>query len=187
MKRVLVTLSALVAVAGLVWAGQDMGGKEQEGPPGAKPTKEHLGLKEMEGTWECVMKSDMMPEDAKGTETITMVGGFWAVFDVKFPEMMMGFPWHGHGTIGYDPEKKKYVGTFVHSAAPHMSIGEGTMDAAGKVLTMNWEGMGPSGKMEKMREVYEKKDKDNATMTMYGTGPDGKEMKHFVTTYKRKK
>jgi hypothetical protein len=52
---------------------------------------------------------------------------------------------------------------------------------------MAWVGVGPSGAQEKMREVFEKKDKDNAVMTMYGAGPDGKEMKHFTMTYKRKK
>lgn len=187
MKRVLAMTLSLVAVAGLVWAGQDMGGKDQEGPPGPKPTKEHQGLKEMEGTWECVMTSDMLPEDAKGTETVTMVGGFWAVFDVKFPEMMMGQPWHGHGSIGFDPAKKKYVGHFINSMSPLAMTGEGTMDAAGKTMTMIWASHDPSGKPAKMTEVYEKKDKDNATMTMSGPGPDGKEMKHFTITYTRKK
>jgi hypothetical protein len=191
MKRVLLTALPLVAVAGLVWAGQDMGGggQEEKGHPMPKPSKEHEFLKEMEGTWDAEMTFAMpgaAEQSAKGTETVAMVGAFWAVFDVKFPEMM-GMAWHGHGTLGYDPTKKKFVGSFVHSAAPNMSIGEGSMDAGGKSVTMAWEGVGPSGAQEKMREVFEKKDKDNAVMTMYGAGPDGKEMKHFTMTYKRKK
>lgn len=189
MKRALLAFTAVVAVAGLVWAGQDMGGKEQEPPQGMKPGKEHEFLKDMEGTWDAEMKFQIpgaAEQTSKGTETVVLVGGFWAVFDIKFADMMGG-PWHGHGTIGYDPVKKKYVGSFVHSMAPFMSIGEGTADAGGKTMTMSWDGVGPSGESEKMREVFEMKDKDNAVMTMYGAGPDGKEMKHFTMTYKRKK
>ena len=193
MKRVLMTAVPLVAVAGLVWAGQDMGGGKQEEDHGhkhAQPSKEHQFLKEMEGTWNATMKFNMpgAPEgaEAKGVETTQMIGGFWAVFDIKF-DSLMGHPWHGHGTMGYDPDKKKYIGTFIHSATPYMTTGEGTMDAAGKVLTMNYEGMGPDGKMGKMRETFEKKDKDNALMTMYGPGPEGKEVQHFQITYTRKK
>jgi hypothetical protein len=189
MKRFLVGAVSIVAIAGLVRAAQDMGGKEQE-PQHPTPSKEHEIFKDMAGTFDCVMKFNNpmsgKEEESKGVETITVLGGFWAVFDLKF-ESMMGMPWHGHGTIGYDPMKKKYVGSFVHSAAPFMSIGEGTMDAGGKTMTMTWDGIGHSGKPEKMREVYEKIDKDNAKMTMYGPGPDGKEMLMFTTTYKRKK
>jgi hypothetical protein len=194
MKRVILTSLPLVAVAGLVWAGQDMGGGGQEGHDHdghkhAQASKEHTFLKEMAGTWNAAMKFNMPgmdEQEAKGTETTQMIGDFWAVYDIKF-DSMMGHPWHGHGTMGYDPDKKKYVATFVHSATPYMTIGEGTMDAAGKVLNMVYEGMGPDGKKGKMRETFEKKDKDNAVMTMYGPGPDGKEVQHFQITYTRKK
>ena len=189
MKRVLVGAVSIVAIAGLVRAAQDMGGKEQE-PQHPTPAKEHEMFKEMAGTWDAVMKftdpTSGKEIEAKGVETVSLVGGFWAVFDIKFADMM-GMAWHGHGTIGYDPMKKKYVGSFAHSAAPFMSIGEGTADAGGKTLTMTWDGIGHSGKPEKMREIFERTDKDNAKMTMHAPGPDGKEMVMFTTTYKRKK
>jgi hypothetical protein len=198
MKRVLAAAFAVVAVGGLVWAGQDMGGDKQdggkEGMQMPQPTKEHEALiKDMEGTWDFTMKFKMAPDapeqEAKGVETVTSVGGFWMTFDIRVPNMMMNLPWHGHGMLGYDPEKKKYVGTFINSFSAFMNMGEGTMDAAGKTLTMTWEGKSEhhGGKTEKMREVFEKIDKDNAKMTMYGPGPDGKEMTHFTATYKRKK
>jgi hypothetical protein len=191
MKRVLAMTLPLVAVAGLVWAGQDMGGKEQEMPPMPKPTKEHEGLKEGAGTWNWVGKFRMAPDrpevEVKGVETCTMLGGFWLVFDIK-TDNFMGMPWHGHGTLGYDPGKKKYLGTFIDSMSSDRMLGEGTMDAAGKVLTMIWEGKDhETGKVAKMRETYETKDKDNAFMTMYKTGADGKEEVAFTITYTRKK
>ena len=192
MKKALALAVPLVAVAGLVWARQDMGGKEQDQPQLPKPGKEHEAMKELEGTWDFVMKHRMAPDapevESKGVETCSMVGGFWMVFDIKVPAMVMGMPWHGHGIMGFDPAKKKYVGSFVHNMTPYLSTGEGTMDAAGKVLTMTWEGMDDrTGKVGKMREVFERKDKDHSVMTMYGPGPDGKETVYFTSTYTRKK
>ncbi len=191
MKKAIVAAVALVAVGGLVWASQEKGGKEQEKPQSPGPSKEHEALKVMEGTWDYVMKSPAMGPDHpageyKGTEVCTPVGGFWMVFDIKTPDMG-GMPWHGHGSIGYDPVKKKYVGHFINSMSPLSMTGEGTMDAAGRVMTMTWSSHGPDGKPATMREVFEQKDNDHATMTMYGSGPDGKEMVYFSIAYTRKK
>jgi len=190
-KKAIVATVALMAVGGWVWAGQDMGGKAQEPPPMPKPSKEHGYLKEGAGTWDYVMKFKMGPDapetEVKGVETVQMLGEFWAIFDIK-TDNMMGMAWHGHGTIGYDPDKKKYVGTFIDSLSPDRMLGEGTLDAAGKVLTMMWEGKDhETGKVGKMREVSERKDKDNGTMTMHRTGPDGKESVLFTINYTRKK
>jgi len=187
MKKICLGLIVAVAAAGLVWARQEKGG--QEGPPAPKLSKEHEALKEDVGTWDYVMKFKMAPDgpdmEAKGTEVSSMVGGFWLVFDNKSPDFM-GQAWHGHGSIGFDPDKKKYIGIFISSHSPYAMIGEGTSDGPNR-MTLNWESKhGPSGEVEKTRSVHEKKDKDHAVMTMYGPGPDGKEMTYFTITYTRK-
>jgi hypothetical protein len=191
MKRALLALAAVAAIGGLVWAAQDMGGKDQEPPPMPKASKEHAVLKEGVGTWDYVMKFRMGPDapeqEIKGVETVTMLGDFWAIFDLKTDDFM-GMKWHGHGTLGYDEEKKKYIGTFIENMGPHRMLGEGTMDATGKVLTMIWDGIDhETGKPGKMKEVSERKDKDSGTMTMTKIGSDGKESPMFTITYTRKK
>ena len=45
-------------------------------------------------------------------------------------------------TLGYDPVQKRFVGTFIGSMMTHMWIYNGTLDAAGKVLTLDTEGPG---------------------------------------------
>lgn len=192
MKRALIAVAALVAVGGIVLAAQDMGGKGQEPPqmpPMPKASKEHEVLKEGVGTWDYVMKFKMGPDapeqEVKGVETITMLGEFWNIFDIK-TDNMMGMKWHGHGTLGYDADKKKYIGTFIENMGPHRMLGEGTME--GKVLTMIWDGIDhETGKPGKMKEVSERKDKDNGTMVMTKIGADGKESPMFSITYTRKK
>ena len=189
MKKALFATASILAVAGLVWAAQEKGG--QEGPPMPKASKEHEVLKEGVGTWDYVMKFKMGPDqpeqEVKGVETCTMLGDFWLVFDIK-TDNMMGMPWHGHGHLGYDPEKKKYVGSFIDSMAPQGMTGEGTMDATGKIRTMIWTGKDhETGKMGTMREVSEHKDKDHGVMTMSKVGSDGKEQVMFTIQYTRKK
>ena len=43
-------------------------------------------------------------------------------------------------TLGFDPEKKRFMGTFIGSMMTHLWIYDGELDTAGKVLTLNAEG-----------------------------------------------
>jgi uncharacterized protein DUF1579 len=43
-------------------------------------------------------------------------------------------------TLGYDPEKKQYVGTWVGSMMSYLWVYDGSLDAEEKVLTLNAEG-----------------------------------------------
>jgi hypothetical protein len=102
---------------------------------------------------------------------------------------MMGTPVTSRLTIGYDPAKKKYIGTFLCTMDSTLWNYEGTMDATGKKLTLETEGpmpMDPS-KKAKFREVLELKDADHKTFTSYIMGDDGKEVKMVEMKYERKK
>jgi hypothetical protein len=69
-------------------------------------------LKKMEGTWEATM--NVMGMDAKGTMVYKMeLGGLWLTSN--FEGEFGGMKFTGKGIDGYDPMKKKYVGTWVDS------------------------------------------------------------------------
>ena len=144
-----------------------------------KPGPEHAVLKELVGDWDATMK--MGPQESKGTMTYKMMSGdMWVVYDFKGE--FMGAPFVGHGFMGYDVSKKKYVSVWIDSMGTPPMISEGTYDAAKKTMTEVGEAMGPDGKMSKMKMVTEMKSKDEMLFTMHhGDQPA------MTITYKRKK
>jgi hypothetical protein len=173
---------ALLAGAGLLRA-QDM-------PAMPKPVKEHAWLKQLAGEWETDAEVMMAPGQpamkAKGTESARMFGDFWVVTNSKAE--MMGMPFNSIFTLGYDPGKKKYVGTWVDTAGHYMWKYEGTVDATGKVLTLETEGPSPMApdKIAKFKEVIEFKSNDHKVFTSSILGDDGK-WTTFVTVNARRK
>ena len=94
-------------------------------------------------------------------------------------------------TLGYDPEKRRYVGTWIGSMMTHLWVYKGTVDAAGKALTLTTEGPAPdeTGKMRiaKVREVIEFVTPDHRTFTSNVLGADGKWTQIMQAHYYRKK
>jgi Protein of unknown function (DUF1579) len=155
-------------------------------PPMPQPGPEHEMLKKDVGTWDATVEMFMEPGGAatpsKGTETVTMLGGFWQVSEFK--SEMMGQPFQGLGSTGYDPAKKKYVGTWIDSMTPAYYTVEGSYDPSTKTLTATMEGPDHTGQVTKTKATTEWKDADTRVFTMYG--PDGKSVGMRIT-YKRRK
>lgn len=163
----------------------------QEMPEMPKPAKEHELLAQFAGDWEVEVKTAPAPGQeaivCKGVEDAKMVGGFWLVGHGDGD--MMGMKMKSILTLGYSPEKKKYVGTFLSSCDSYMWKYEGEMDASGKKLTLRTEGPLPTDltKTGKYKEVLELVDKDHKTFTSYLIDDAGKETKFMTMEYVRKK
>jgi hypothetical protein len=154
-------------------------------PP--KPTKEHEWLKQLEGEWvydgEAVMAPGQPPLKCKGTESVRSLGGLWTIGEMK--SEVLGTPLMGVMTVGYDAEKKKYVGIWVCSMDPEIMHYVGTVE--GQKITLETEGKNPAtGKQTKMKDVIEIKGKDNKVLTSYMLGDDGKWVQFMTMTAKRK-
>ncbi len=113
--------------------------------PMPQATAEHKGLANEIGVWDAESKFWLAPGTApvpsKAVETNKMLGELWMVSEFKGEVMGMSFV--GHGQFGYDPHKKKYVGTWIDTFSPHLSVMEGTMDEATQTLTMMSKGFDP--------------------------------------------
>ena len=89
----------------------------QESPEMEKPGEHHKHLKIMTGTWDYQSKFHTVPGqivEMNGVEVAKMQsGGFWLISD--FTGKIMGMPFHGHAVMGYEANKKKYIGTWADS------------------------------------------------------------------------
>lgn len=149
---------------------------EQPSMPGpAKPNAEHEWILQFVGEWnwktEFYMVPGQPPMKSEGTETITNVGSFWVTGILK--SEMMGMPFEGRGTYGYDTHKEKYVGTWVDTMGPNLWSNEGTRD--GNILTLTCTNYCPMrGKLCDFKDQIElSEDGKTRTYTSSIKGDDG--------------
>jgi hypothetical protein len=92
-------------------------------------------------------------------------------------------------TLGYDPQKQRYVGTFVGSMMTHLWVYEGALDAAGAVLTLATEGpsFAGEGKMAKYQDVITLESDDHRILISRLLGADGTWHQFMTAHYRRKK
>ena len=154
-----------------------------------KPTAEHEWLQKFVGEWESevemVMEPGQPPMKSKGANRDRMLGGFWLISEGGNDAMGYKFQL----TLGYDPQKKKYIGTWADSMTSFLWQYEGTVNPAGNILTLNTEGPTPMApdQRTKFREVTEFKNKDLRVFTSSMQGPDGKWNTFLTVTARRKK
>ncbi len=94
------------------------------GPPVPKPTKQHELMKKDVGKWTAEMKMYMAPDAPPmvmpATEVNTMMeNDLWLLSEFE------SGPYKGRGQFGYDPIKKKHVGTWIDNMSTQMGIMEG--------------------------------------------------------------
>jgi hypothetical protein len=157
----------------------------------AEPQKEHHWLQKLVGEWtyenEAAMAPDKPKETFRGTEIVRSLGGLWTVGEGG-GDMPGGGAAETIMTLGYDPQKKRFVGTFIASMMTHLWVYEGTLDASGNVLTLDTEGPnfapGATG-MTKYKDIITFLTDDHRTLTSKMLGPDG-EWHEFMTAHYRR-
>jgi hypothetical protein len=92
-------------------------------------------------------------------------------------------------TLGFDPQKKRYVGTWVGSMMTNLWVYEGELDNTGRVLTLASEGpsMSGDGGTARYKDVIEFTSDDRRTLTGHVQGADGTWQTLMSATYTRKK
>lgn len=159
-----------------------------------EPQKQHEWLRQFVGEWayesECSMEPGKPPEKFKGSETVRSIGGLWVQSEShgEMPGVCMATMVI---TLGYDPQRERFVGTFIGSMMTHLWLYDGSLDKAEKVLTLDTEGPSCTGEgaLVKYKDVIELKNPDHRhrVLTSYMLGDDG-EWHPFVTAnYRRKK
>jgi Protein of unknown function (DUF1579) len=156
-----------------------------------KPQKEHQWLDQLIGEWnyesECIMGQDQSPAKFRGTEVVRSLGGVWIIAEGE-GEMPDGGLGKTIMTLGFDPQKDRFVGTFIGAMMTHLWPYNGTFDADAKILTLDSEGPNFSnGAITPYKDIFEFVNNDHKILTSQILMADGT-WKHFMTGhYHRKK
>jgi hypothetical protein len=156
----------------------------------AQPQEEHRWLEKLLGEWTFEGAADPEadpPVDAfSGKETVRSLGGLWFLAEGEGP-MPDGTAARTVMTLGYDPARQRYVGTFIGSMMTHLWIYEGSIGESGRVLTLNTEGpdFQTPGKTAMYRDVIEFITDDHRTLTAFVQGEDGEWTQMMKAHYRR--
>ncbi len=157
-----------------------------------EPREEHHWLQQLVGEWtyeiEGTCEPGKPPEKSQGSESVRSLGGLWVLCEGR-GDMPGGGVASTLMTLGYDPGKERYVGTWIGSMMDHLWIYDGTLDTARKALTLNSEGpsFSAEGKLAQYRDVIEFKSDDHRVLTSHVLGEDGTWHGFMTAHYRRKK
>jgi Protein of unknown function (DUF1579) len=154
------------------------------------PQQEHQWLQQLVGEWtyeaEATMAPGQPPSKFEGSERVRSLGGLWILAEGQ-GEM----PDCGAATtvltLGYDPQKQRYVGTWIGSMMTHLWVYDGALDADGMALRLHAEGphMTTEGKMAQYKDMIEFKSADHRVLTSHILGEDGAWHEFMVAHYRR--
>jgi hypothetical protein len=156
-----------------------------------EPQEGHLWLRQLVGEWtfegEALMGPDQPPAKFQGVERVRQLGDVWTIAEGEGEVPGGGGKSKSMATLGYDPQRKRFVGTFVGSMMPNLWIYDGGLDDAERVLTLESEGPGMSGDgtTARYRDVIELESGDRRSMRSYVEGSDGSWSRIMEMRYRR--
>lgn len=157
--------------------------------------KEHAWLRQLVGEWTYEGESDMgtgQMSKSSGTESIRAIGDLWIIAE-GHGTMPGGEPAITLGTLGYDPQRKQFTGTWIGSMMSYLwSYDRGSLDPTEKILTLECDGPSFSeearaaGKTARYRDVFEIRSDNHRVLTASVRNDDGTWTTFMTTHYRRK-
>jgi hypothetical protein len=152
-------------------------------------------MHKMMATWDGVWNAEITmwmdektaPQNATGKAEYKMIlNGLYQ--SSKYTGDMMGMPFEGMSTTGFDNHKKVFLSTWIDNMGSGIMIMEGPWDAASKTMTLKGKMVDPaSGEEKDFKQVIKIIDDNTQLMEMYGPGENGKEFKTMQIKYTRAK
>ena len=156
----------------------------------ATPGDMHKWMAKGDGKWtgEVMQWMDPAAPPTKSIATMTnktVMGGLYQTG--TYSGTMMGRPFEGMATMGYDNGKKMFVSTWLDNMGSGIIYMTGSWNDAAKKLIMSGKQTDPmTGKDTDIRQVTSFPTDNTQKLEMYGTGMDGNEMKFMEGTFIRK-
>jgi hypothetical protein len=117
------------------------------------------------------MEPGAPPQEAAATSVSeSVLGGRYLVEEMS--GMMMGMPFEGRGTFGYDNAKDQYFMSWIDNMGTGMMVGWGSLE--GNTVTYTGTFVDPAtGEDQPFRSVVTDVDPNHMIMEMYVPAPDG--------------
>ena len=157
-----------------------------------EPRPEHRWLQKLVGDW--TYETEMPAEPGKpaqkvpGSARVRAIGDIW-IHGEGEGQMPDGQSATTQITLGFDPSKGRFVGTFLGTMMAHLWIYDGELSADQRTLTLNSEGpsMTEENKRQNYRDVIELKNDNLRSLTAFVQGDDGQWTQFMTLDYHRKK
>jgi hypothetical protein len=165
---------------------------QPQSPIDAEPQAEHRWLQKLIGEWtyqaEASAMPDAPPDEWRGLERVRPFGELWVIAEADGATPGGGTA-QSIITLGYDPQKQRFVGTWVGSMMTHMWVYSGQLDPGGKALLLESEGpdFEVPGKVSLYRDIIEFVNDDYRLLRAEMQRPDGTWHEFMRTGYRRKK
>jgi hypothetical protein len=153
------------------------------------PEQQHRWLQKLVGEWTFETDPSTPPsEKASGTERVRQLGDLWVLAEGE-GRMPDGAAATTLMTLGYDPAKGRFVGTWIGSMMTHLWVYDGELDATGRLLTLSSEGPGLTGDgaIGKYQDVVEMRSDDHRVLTGRALAADGSWQPFMTMHYRRKR
>jgi hypothetical protein len=164
--------------------------KQPSSPMDATPGPQHEWLRQLEGDWVHETAVPPAPGQAAdtltGTESVRFLGNIWLVAEGRGQMPGGGEAWTLM-TLGYDPGKGRFVGSWHGSMMQHLWVYDGQLDDAERVLTLS--SVGPDfetpGQTRRYQDVIEIQDADHRTLTGRMLDDEGEWQELMRVSYRR--
>lgn len=154
-------------------------------------TKEHAWLQKLVGEWMGEGSAEMGPGQPiqrwTVEENVRAIGEAWIQAESR-GTMPDGSASLMQITLGYDPDAKRFRGTFVGSMMTYLWIYDGALDASERILTLDAEGpnMAEPGRMSRYQDIVEVVSESERLLSSQIQLPDGSWQKFMSVRYRRK-
>jgi hypothetical protein len=184
-----ISMIALALLAGC--ASPDAKDSPSPKVPMTAAAEQHVWLRQLVGDWaissEATMEPGGEPWHMDSTERVRAIGDLWVLGEGS--ASLDGAPFSTVLTLGYNPAKGVFVGTWIDSMTAHMWHYEGTLDSEKRVLTLDTTGpsFGDPSKTARYRDAIELKGPRERTLTSSVLGDDGTWTTFMRAKYTRKR
>ena len=159
----------------------------------AAASEEHRWLQQLVGDWTYEVHAQMGPDKPEevfhGKEHVRGLGELWVVCEGE-GEMPDGDSMQTLMTLGFDPARGHFLGSWAGSMMTHMWIYDGGLDEARRVLTLDTTGPDFSpdaqpGATARYQDIIELTGENTRTLRSQMLGADGQWHQFMLAEYKR--